>query len=187
MSKVRINLTPGYIQVGTQVIPLTSGTVTISDRIDPIPEILSVLPAWWDTTLTVFNKYEDPLTQVVTWHKKVLTKCFWKYVGDKVQINQSVLETNNIICRIPQNIHFLEKYNWVTVPNDEMDAYFTLGRGDIIVKGEVDDVINEYSSGQRSTDLIAKYKELQGCMEIEEVAINVGAGRVIPHYYVKGI
>jgi hypothetical protein len=68
-----------------------------------------------------------------------------------------------------------------------MSDFFTLGTGDIIVKGEVDDEIDEYTSKKRSTDLVAKYKALQGCMQIEEVAINVGAGRCNEHYYVKGI
>lgn len=144
-------------------------------------------PEWWETTITIFNKFKDPQTKVVRWYKTVVTGAFWKYVGDKIMIGQTVLETNNIICRIRKDNKFLEKYQWVQKPNDEMSNYFTLGKGDIIVKGEVDDEINEYQNGQRSTDLIAKYKELQGCMSIEEIAINVGAGRCNEHYYVKGI
>ena len=146
-----------------------------------------VYPEWWETTVTIFNKFKDPHTKVVRWYKTVVEGVFWKYVGDKVTIGKTVLETNNIICRIRKDEKFLEKYQWVQMPNDEMENYFTLGKGDIIVKGEVDDVIDEYETGKRSTDLIAKYKELQGCMSIEEIAINVGAGRCNEHYYVKGI
>lgn len=144
-------------------------------------------PEWWDTTVTIFNKFKDPQTKVVRWYKTVVTGAFWKYVGDKITIGQTVLETNNIICRIRKDSRFLEKYQWEQKPNDQMSDYFTLGKGDIIVKGEVDDEINEYQSGHRSTDLVAKYKELQGCMSIEEIAINVGAGRCNEHYLVKGI
>lgn len=146
-----------------------------------------VYPEWWETTVTIFNKFKDPHTKVVRWYKTVVEGVFWKYVGDKVTIGKTVLETNNIICRIRKDDKFLEKYQWIQMPNDEMENYFTLGKGDIIVKGEVDDVIDEYEAGKRSTDLIAKYKELQGCMSIEETAINVGAGRCNEHYYVKGI
>ena len=146
-----------------------------------------VYPEWWETTVTIFNKFKDPHTKVVRWYKTVVEGVFWKYVGDKVTIGKTVLETNNIICRIRKDEKFLEKYQWVQMPNDEMKNYYTLGKGDIIVKGEVDDVIDEYETGKRSTDLIAKYKELQGCMSIEEIAINVGAGRCNEHYYVKGI
>lgn len=144
-------------------------------------------PVWWDTTVTVFNQYKDPTTKIVVWYKTVINGTFWKYVGEKVKIGNTVLETNTIICRIRKDDRFLEKYEWVKKPNDEMANYFTLAKGDIIVKGEVDDVIDEYTSGKRSTDLISKYKELQGCMSIEETAINIGAGRCNEHYLVKGI
>lgn len=148
---------------------------------------MSNYPIWWDTTVTIYNKYVDVQTNVVTWYRYVVEDCFWKYVGDKIKINQTVLETNNIICRIPEHTKFLEKYLWIQKPNDEMGNYFTLGPGDIIVKGEVTDIINEYVSGHRSTDLRTKYKSLQGCLEVQEVAINTGIGRNDPHYFVKGI
>ena len=127
-------------------------------------------PIWWDTDLTIYNKFTDPQTQLIKWYRTVLTNCFWKYVGDKVSVGNTVLETNDIICRIPQNDKFKEKYEWLNTPNDLMTNYFTLSNGDIIVKGNVADEIDEYKSGKRSTDLIAKYKELQGCMEIQQTA-----------------
>jgi hypothetical protein len=148
---------------------------------------MSNYPIWWEQTITIYNKFEDAQTQIVKWYKTVIDKCFWKYIGNKVSIGNTVLETNDIICRIPKKDNFLEKYAWINTPNDEMSNYFTLSSGDIIVKGEVDDEIDEYKSGKRSTDLIAKYKKLQGCMEIEEVAINIGSGRCNEHYYIKGV
>ena len=148
---------------------------------------MSDYPVWWETTVTIYNKYIDPLTQLVTWYKTTVDNCFWKYVGDKITIGETVLETNNIICRIPKDSKFLEKYQWEKLPNDKMSEHFTLGQGDIIIKGSVDDVVNEYAQGKRATDLLVKYKALQGCMEVQEIAINVGAGRCNEHYYVKGI
>ena len=149
--------------------------------------------SWWNTTVTIYNRYEDPQTQVVVWHRHVIPGCFWKYSGEKVTIsagnasNTVTLDTNTIICRIRVNKKFLEKYEWVKVPNDKMSDYFTLGVGDIIVKGEIEDEINEYTSGKRSTDLKKKYKTLQGCMEIQEFSINTGGNRGNEHYYVRGI
>lgn len=148
---------------------------------------MSNYPIWWETTLTIYNKFEDPQTHVITWFRSIVTDCFWRYVGDKVNINDTVLETNNIISRIPKDSRFLEKHVWVTKPNDEMGNYFTLAPGDIIIKGEVEDNVNEYTAGRRSSDLLAKYKALQGCMEIQEVAINTGRGRNNEHYFVKGV
>ena len=146
-----------------------------------------VYPIWWDSTLTVYNKYEDKQTNIVKWYRKVVTNCFWKNTGNKISIGDTVLETNDIIIRVPKADNFLEKYLWVQKPNDEMKNYFTLGNGDIIVKGEVTDEIDEYKPGHRSTDLIKKYKDMQGCLEVQEVGINTGIGRCCPHYFVKGI
>ena len=148
---------------------------------------VSNYPIWWDTALTIYNRFEDPQTQVVTWYRAIVTGCFWKYAGNKINLNNATLETNNIICRIPKDKRFLERQDWVQKPNDQMEDYFTLSVGDIIVKGEVEDVINEYASGRRSNDLIKKYKSLQGCMEIQQCTINTGVGRNNEHYYVTGI
>ena len=144
-------------------------------------------PQWWDTTITIYNKFQDPQTQVITWFRHVVNKCFWKYVGNKVNIGQTVLETKDIICRVPEQEDFLERYQWEALPNDQMKDFFTLSPDDIIVKGVAEDEINEYVSGHRSTDLLEKYKRIQGCMEVGQVALNIGGGRNEPHYYVKGV
>lgn len=144
-------------------------------------------PSWWDTTITIYNRYEDKQTNLVTWFRHKVDGAFWKYTGDKVVINNTVLETKNIICRIRKDDAFLEKHEWIAIPNDQMSNYFTLSQGDIIVKGEVNDEINEYVSGKRSTDLKKKYKDLQGCLEIQEWSNNTGGGRGNEHYFVKGI
>lgn len=143
-------------------------------------------PQWWDTTLTIYNRYEDKMTQVVTWFRHTVENCFWKYTGNTVNIGQTILATKDIICRVPEQEDFLERYQWEQLPNDEMSDYFTISPEDIIIKGNVDDVIDEYTKGHRSTDLLEKYKRLQGCMQVEQVALNVGGGRNEPHYYVKG-
>ncbi len=143
-------------------------------------------PPWWEQTITVYNKYEDTTTRIVKWYRTVLNGCFWKHTQDKISIGETVLATDYIICRIPKNEKFLEKYQWLSKPNDIMQEYFTLGTGDIIVRGEVDEEINEYATGKRSTDFLKKYKALQGCIEISEVEINTGTMRNDEHYYVKG-
>lgn len=144
-------------------------------------------PSWWDTTITIYNRYEDPQTNLVTWYRHVVSGVFWKYSGNKIVVANTVLETKDIICRIRKDENFLEKHIWITIPNDQMSDYFTLSAGDIIVKGEVDDIINEYVSGKRSSDLKKKYKSLQGCLEIQEWSNNTGTGRGNEHYFVKGI
>ena len=144
------------------------------------------VPVWWDTTLTIYNQYKDPQTKVVMWVRNTVDNCFWKYTGNKVTVGQVELETNTTICRIPKDNRYLDRYLWEALPNDQMPNYFTLGPGDIIIKGNVDDTIDETVKGQRSTDLLTKYKKMQGCIEIKTFADNTGIGRNDKHYYVTG-
>lgn len=144
-------------------------------------------PSWWNTTITIYNKYTDPQTQIVRWYRHKVEGAFWKYSGNKVVIDKVVLDTKTIICRIRKDEKFLERHKWISVPNDKMSNYFTFAQGDIIVKGDVEDEINEYTSGTRSSDLKKKYKALQGCLEIQEWSDNTGGGRGNEHYFVKGI
>ena len=144
-------------------------------------------PSWWNVTVTIYNRYEDPQTNLVSWFRHIVTGAFWKYSGNKVVVGNTVLETKDIICRLRKDDTFLEKHEWIALPNDQMLNYFTLASGDIIVKGESLDEINEYQTGKRSSDLKKKYKALQGCLEIQEWSNNTGGGRGNEHYYVKGI
>ena len=146
---------------------------------------MSNYPEWWNTTITVFNKYEDPTTRKITWYKTVLQNCFWKYTGNKIVVGETALETNTTLCRIPVNPAFLENYQWTTT--EDKSAHFTLGTGDILVKGEVTDEIDEYASGFRSSDILTKYKKCSECMVIDRCAVNTGPGRGLEHYYVKGV
>jgi hypothetical protein len=146
---------------------------------------VSNYPEWWNTTITVFNKYEDPATRLITWHKTVIPNCFWKNTGNKIVVGETTLETDTTICRVPLHPAFLEKYLWDAI--EEKSEKFTLSPGDIIIRGDIDDIIDEYNSGHRSSDILTKYKKLQGCMVIEKSAINTGLGRGMEHYYVRGV
>ena len=143
-------------------------------------------PVWWDSDLTIYNKYTDPTTNVVRWYRTNLSNCFWKHERAKLSVGNTVLETDTVICRIPEDDRFKPKYEWLKIPNDEMSDYFTLGIEDIIINGYVSDDIDEYERGSRSTEIINKYKDL-GVMQIDNVTINTGTGLLFNrHYLVKG-
>lgn len=142
-------------------------------------------PEWWNTTVTVYNKYENPADRRITWHRTVIRNCFWKNTGNTLVIGETAIDTNSTLCRIPVNSAFLEKYRWNEL--DDKSGHFTFGTGDILIQGDVEDVINEYESGHRSSDILTKYKKLQGCMVIEKYAVNAGLGRGTEHYLVKGV
>jgi len=143
-------------------------------------------PIWWETTVTIYNKVIDAQTDIVRWYKNVVEDCFWQLSGTEVRVGETILDSKIIVCRIPKDDRFLEKQEWVKLPNDEMGDYFTLAQGDIIVKGECEFEIDEYTKGHRSTDLLGMYREYQACMEITEYANDTGKGRNNEHYLARG-
>ena len=144
-------------------------------------------PSWWDTTVTLFNKYEDPTTQLVSWYKTTIEGCFWSNLHDRVKIGKTILEADGIICRIRKDARYLDIEDWLILPSDLKSNYFTLRQQDILIKGDIADEINEYQSGSRSTEILAKYKQFQQCLEIAQFMDNTGGGRGNEHYYVKGV
>lgn len=143
-------------------------------------------PIWWETTVTIYNQYTDPVTQVVSWYKQEITDCFWNLSGTKVNIGDVTLDSKQVLCRIPKDARFLEKKDWNALSAIDKAKHFTLSQGDILVKGKTTDVIDEYQSGHRSTDLLSKYREYQAGMEVNEYSNNTGTGRNNEHYLARG-
>lgn len=146
----------------------------------------SLYPMWWDTTITIYNRYEEPQTNFVTWYRNILDSCFFKNTNNNVTIGKTSFETNNIILRIPENKNYMSYGEWICLPESERKNCFTLHQGDIIVKGESDDEIDEYKTGMRSSDLLTKYKNIGICLVISTYQDNTGGGRCTPHYYISG-
>lgn len=139
-------------------------------------------PEWWNETITVYNKHIDPITDMVTWYRTVIPDCFWKEAGIKVVVGSTVIDTNSVICRIRVNENFISAGEWGKTTPEQRSEHFTLQPGDIIVKGEVEDTIDEYTAGQRASDLMEKYVN---CLTIDMATVNVGGGRGDEHYLVK--
>lgn len=147
--------------------------------------------AWWDKTTTIYNKFVDPANQRVSWYRTVVENCFWKATNTLYTLGRYgmsslgvQLETKDVICRIPKDDRFVDKRTWQEL--DDKSGHFTLGNGDIIILGEVEDVIDDYTPGQRSTDIVAKYKEYDACIEVDTYVDNVQTGINLEHYRVVG-
>lgn len=147
----------------------------------------NIYPPWWNQTITIYNRHEDKQSNLITWYKTVVENCFWKDTGNKIQIGDTTIETNDIICRIPKDTRFLPNYEWELKPNDIKGNFFTISVGDIIALGDIEDEIDEYTPDMRSNDFIGKHKALRGCLKVEQSSINTDGGRGSEHYYVKGV
>lgn len=147
---------------------------------------MNTYPSWWDDTITLYNKYIDPESKKVTWYRHVIPDCFYKHTIEKITVGKITIDSNVTICRIRVSENFVGKKAWMLLTDEERSEKFTLSGGDIIVADEVDFEIDEYATGQRSSDLIKDNKEWPGCFTIETANINVGGGRGNEHYHARG-
>ena len=145
-------------------------------------------PIWWEDTITLYNKHTGS-DKKITWYRTVLHNCFWKYKSENMSVNRATmgwysiqLDTKSIVCRIPKNDKFLSKAEW---NNSDHTSCFTLSPGDIIIRGEVDLDIDEYTAGKRSSEITSN-RDLYESITIETVSVNVGTGKGNEHYKVTG-
>lgn len=142
----------------------------------------NVYPDWWCDTVTLYNKYEAP-NKEVTWYRTVLTGCFWKYTTDYERVDDVTQVTKVLLCRVRKNKKYIDCYEWRDLA--DKSSRFTFNEGDILIRGKVEDIVDDYLQGHRASDLLKKYKDR--CAEITESRDNTGGGRVDEHYLVRGI
>ena len=141
-------------------------------------------PRWWNQTVTVYNR--RAVGNKTAWQRTVIGGCFWQNLNSRKYAGNAELDTNAVTCRIRKDERYIGRVEWLGLSDDERAGRFTISRGDVIILGDVDDEVDEYSQGKRSTDLINKYKEASRCMVVEDFQDDTGGGRGSEHYHVRG-
>lgn len=138
---------------------------------------------YWNDAITLYNRYEDKQTNAIQWCRHILINCFVKRTNNKINIGGEQLVTDDIIIRIPNQYNYKKPCEWVNISDDIRFNYITLQPGDLILLGKVFEDIDEYTAGQRSNDLISKYKLLGS---IFVTAVNINDFMPGAHYLVRG-
>lgn len=139
-------------------------------------------PAWWNKTVTVYNRFEDT-DGLVTWYRTSLPGCFVKTVPAFSVSGDTGTEKPQTTVRIRRSEHYVSPAEWLT-DESKRKAGFTIQNGDIVVIGNVSDDIDEYESGKRSDDLLNKYKSV-GCITVNSFSINDFG--TLAHYKAVGV
>lgn len=142
---------------------------------------------WWNSTITLYNKFKNPDDNKIYWYRHVIKDCFYNHSQNEIVVGQSKIASDVSVCRIRVNDSFKDKRSWNELNSSEKEQFFTLAPGDIIVADETEFEINEYEKGKRSSDMMAEYKEWPGCFTVKSVNINVGGGRGNEHYLARGV
>lgn len=114
----------------------------------------------YNHTITVFNclkAADNPNSKKDTWQKTVIHDCYYKNVMGRVDSEKTSRMQNVYTARIPKSASYLPYHEWVKKPDAARSSYFTFSLGDIIVKGECDDLITG-SSPNTATELLDRYK-----------------------------
>ena len=54
-------------------------------------------PSWWNETITVYNRYTDPVSKLITWYRHIVHGAFWKDIGNNITIDKTVIATGGSV------------------------------------------------------------------------------------------
>jgi hypothetical protein len=134
--------------------------------------------------VTLYNRREGKDTNgrtVVTWHRTAFLNGSWTRKANRVWNGTAVVLSDTIVCRIPEDARYLSPAGWDDLADPA--GYFTLAPGDILVRGDVSDVIGTPLS---AAALVEKYKR-SGAFVIVTAKDNTNLGLPLGHYLAEGV
>lgn len=112
----------------------------------------------FNDTITIVNRYLDPLTKLDKYNKTVLEGCQWTQKTTKTVVNGTIEIDDSIEVTIPYREGYLPPKQYAKIPNDEMPKYWTLNSEnnlDIIVLGEIDGKVTSVADVKQQYDNVA--------------------------------
>jgi len=108
----------------------------------------------WNESITLYNRYQTLVSGKTTtkWNRTVLSDCFFGHQKNQVVDGLTIVSNNTFIFRIPANKAYLSPEDYYAL-GGRMGT-FTINKGDIIVRGNVSDVLADNDSGSA---LLTKY------------------------------
>lgn len=130
------------------------------------------------STITLYNRFVDRSGDKTktTWHRIVLDNCFFAREAVTNLTGNTLGMADSYICRIPEDNRFTEVF-------EGEEGTFSLSPEDIIVEGQIDDVVSD-AQGSRVSDLLTKYTGK--AFTVKSVSINTKLP-VGKHYRAKGV
>lgn len=136
-------------------------------------------PAWWNRDITLYNRFEDK-DGAVKWYKSIISGCSVKTNPSyKISSGKGTVACKSIV-RIRKSDYYIPPEEWTETQYRE--PFFTLKGGDIVIIGNVSDSVDEYSKGNRSSDILQKYNAR--CFVIGSVSVNDFGS--LAHYMISG-
>lgn len=106
-----------------------------------------------NTSMTIYNKYFNPITRGDSWKRHVISEVFWDS-NRSVTTGRDMARIDRVNVFIPFNANYMTYFTDPITFKSNPDNYWTIQNGDIIVKGTVTDEITKQS------ELESKYNDV---------------------------
>lgn len=120
---------------------------------------------WWNAKITLYHKSANAENNLISWSRSTYNKCFWKGYSGQSRADLAEHGERRAIVRIPTD----------NIP---------VNIGDIVVLGDITDIIDEYTAGLRSKDLLDRYGDNAFTVELYQRNEPIGLGST--HYRLEG-
>jgi hypothetical protein len=129
-----------------------------------------------NTSMTIYNRYVDPITRLDKWQRHNLNFVYWD-ASSGVSISKGMSQNSNVDVYIPTNMNYMTYYTYPINFKLNPVGYWTIQNGDIIVKGNITDEIT------KASDLERKYNNVY---TVQNVTENFYGSPNMQHVYIRG-
>jgi len=101
-----------------------------------------------NSSMTIYNKYFDPITREDKWQRHVIQEVFWDATSS-VNLYKGLNRADKGVIYVPFNSNYMTYFTDPISFQANHTCYWTIQNGDIIVKGTVTDEITKQSELER--------------------------------------
>lgn len=97
-----------------------------------------------NSSMTIYNKYFNPITRADSWQRHVIYEVFWDSTSGITQY-KGLIPNDKVTIYIPFNSNYMNFFIDPKTFQINHTGYWTIQNGDIIVKGIINDEITKQS------------------------------------------
>lgn len=113
----------------------------------------------YNQTITIYNclKARDSTEGQDIWQRTIIENCFYKAHTSEVQNVTDISKANTYTVRIPKHEKYLPYGEWRILSSEQRKEFFTVSKGDMVIKGNCQEEI-ELKSPNTATQILLRYK-----------------------------
>ncbi len=113
----------------------------------------------YNHTITLYNclKAAESADKRDHWYRHILDGCYYKAAVMRIDSGDSAGQQNTYVARIPESPQYKTYAEWVKLPDEERNQYFTMNLDDLVIAGECQEEITG-GSGQAAVQLLKRHK-----------------------------